>query len=125
MEDLASYDACSMAGRKRAPRKQAPRKQAKQKRRSRPAPGEKEGDKTLAERLVLVRKRVGLTRVEVSARTGVNYESLSGYELGQEHTPFRRIRLLAMFYGCSLDYLGGISNRLAIKKAAAGRRRAH
>jgi transcriptional regulator with XRE-family HTH domain len=103
-----------MAARKRKPHK---------KRKGRPAPGEKKGDKTLAERLVYVRKRVGLTRVEVSEATGVNYESLSGYELGQEHPPFRRIRLLAIFYGCSLDYLAGITDRLALQKPAGRRRR--
>lgn len=110
----------------RTPRKKTvrgrPRRTGTKKRKGRPAPGEKKGDKTLAERLVQVRKRLGLTRVAVSEATGVNYESLSGYELGQEHPPFRRIRLLAIYYGCSLDYLAGITHRLAIKKAT-GRKR--
>ena len=106
------------------PRRKSRKKprQAKKKRKGRPVPGEKKGDKTLAERLIQVRKRLGLTRVAVSAATGINYESLSGYEMGPEHPPFRRIRLLAIYYGVSLDYLAGITNRLVIKKGA-GRRR--
>jgi len=105
-----------MAARKRRPGKQAAGKKKRLKRKGRPAPGEKRGDKILADRLIQVREGHGLTRVAVSEATGVNYESLSGYELGQEHPPFRRIRLLAMYYGVSLDYLAGITDRLLIKK---------
>ncbi len=67
-----------------------------------------------------MRERHGLTRVAVSAATEINYESLSGYELGLEHPPFRRARTLAIYYGVSLDY---IRDRLRIKKAARRRRR--
>lgn len=107
---------------RRKSRKQ-PQPAARKKREGKPAPGEKQGDRTLAERLIEVRQHHGLTRVAVSEATGVNYESLSGYELGQEHPPFRRIRLLAMFYGVSLDYLAGITDRLVIQKDAGRRRR--
>lgn len=115
-----------MAARKKKSRKartRKPRQTSKKQRKGKPAPGEKKGDKTLAERLVEVRKRLGLTRVAASQATGINYESLSGYELGQEHPPFRRIRLLAIYYGCSLDYLAGITDRLVIRRAPGRKRR--
>ncbi len=109
------------SSKKRTPRKKsAPRKK---KRQGRPAPGERRGDKTLAERLIAVRERYGLTRVTVSAETGINYESLSGYELGLEHPPFRRVRLLAIYYRVSLDYFAGITDLLTIRKSAHRKRR--
>ena len=109
------------SSKKRTPRKKtAPRKK---KRKGRPAPGERRGDKTLAERLIAVRERYGLTRMTVSAETGINYESLSGYELGLEHPPFRRVRLLAIYYRVSLDFLGGITDRLTIRKSVHRKRR--
>ena len=100
-------------------RKKTTRRKKKKKRR----PSERDSDRILAERLYYVRERHGLTRVWVSAETGINYESLSGYELGHEHPPFWRIRMLAIYYGVSLDYLAGRTNRLTTKKAAARRSR--
>ena len=78
-------------------------------------PTEREGDKILAERLYAVREQQGVTRVVVAAETGISYESLTGYELGDQRAPFSRIRLLAIYYGVSLDYFAGRTDRLVRK----------
>ena len=81
-------------------------------------PSEREGDKILAERLYSVREHQGVTRVVVAAETGIPYESLTGYELGDQRAPFSRIRLLAIYYGVSLDYFAGRTDRLTSRKKA-------
>ncbi len=85
----------------KAPKKSKPRR-----------PTEREGDKILAERLYSVREHQGVTRVVVAAETGISYESLTGYELGDQRAPFSRVRLLAIYYGVSLDYFAGRTDRL-------------
>ncbi len=72
--------------------------------------GEEEGDKVLAARLVRVRKRKEFSRLEVAEATGIPYESLGGYEGGHQRAPFCRVAILALFYGVSLDWLGGLSD---------------
>ncbi len=111
-------------GRKKPAARKKPARRKKKTKKKKRWPSERDSDKILAERLCYVRERHGLTRVFVTAETGINYESLSGYEVGQEHPPFWRIRLLAIYYGVSLDYLAGRTSRLVIKKANArsGRR---
>jgi len=79
---------------------------------------EREGDKILSERLYSVREHQGVTRVVVAADTGIPYESLTGYELGDQRAPFSRIRLLAIYYGVSLDYFAGRTDRLVTKKTS-------
>lgn len=79
---------------------------------------EREGDKILAERLYSVREHQGVTRVVVAAETGIPYESLTGYELGDQRAPFSRIRLLAIYYGVSLDYFAGRTDRLVTRKSS-------
>lgn len=78
---------------------------------------EREGDRILAERLYSVREHQGVTRVTVAEETGIPYESLTGYELGDQRAPFSRVRLLAIYYGVSLDYFAGRTDRLVRKKA--------
>jgi Helix-turn-helix len=90
------------------PRKKRKTTKKKQKKR----PSETEGDKILAERLYSVREEQGVTRVVVAAETGIPYESLTGYELGDQRAPFSRIRVLAIYYGVSLDYFAGRTDRL-------------
>lgn len=109
-----------MAAKKKSTRKRNRRKgKAKKKTkagRARPRPkrtSEEEGDRILAERLYSVRESQGVTRVVVAAETGIPYESLTGYELGDQRAPFSRIRLLAIYYGVSLDYFAGRTDRLA------------
>jgi len=99
-------------GKKRRPakktvrRKKAAKKKLKR-RKTKPRPSKWDGDKVLAERLIEVREEQGLTRVTVCEETGISYESLSGYELCDEHPPFWRVRRLAIYYGVSLDYFAG------------------
>ena len=98
-------------------RKTTKKKQKGKKSRARPRrPSEREGDKILAERLYFVREKQGVTRVVVAAETGIPYESLTGYELGDQRAPFSRIRLLAIYYGISLDYFAGRTDRLITRK---------
>ncbi len=100
-------------------RKTTKKRQKKKKSRARPRrPSEREGDKILAERLYSVREKQGVTRVVVAAETGIPYESLTGYELGDQRAPFSRIRLLAIYYGISLDYFAGRTDRLITRKNA-------
>ena len=96
---------------KKAKKKKAGRKRARPKRTS-----EQEGDRILAERLYSVREGQGVTRVVVAAETGIPYESLTGYELGDQRAPFSRIRLLAIYYGVSLDYFAGRTDRLVTRR---------
>ena len=101
-------------GRKEAKKKRQ-KKTAQQKmpkrRKTKPRPSKWDGDKILAERLISVREEQGLTRVTVCEETAISYESLSGYELGDEHPPFWRVRRLAIYYGVSLDYFAGRTDR--------------
>ena len=79
---------------------------------------EREGDKILSERLYSVREHQGVTRVVVAAETGIPYESLTGYELGDQRAPFTRIRVLANYYAVSLDYFAGRTDRLLTRKSS-------
>jgi hypothetical protein len=103
--------------RHRNSRKATGRGKKRKKKASRPKrTSEREGDKILAERLYSVREKQGVTRVVVAAETGIPYESLTGYELGDQRAPFSRIRLLAIYYGVSLDYFAGRTDRLVTKR---------
>lgn len=99
-------------GRTKKRKKKATSRRAKPKRTS-----EQEGDRILAERLYSVREKQGVTRVVVAAETGIPYESLTGYELGDQRAPFSRIRLLAIYYGVSLDYFAGRTDRLVARRS--------
>ncbi|MHC4514069.1 MAG: helix-turn-helix domain-containing protein [Planctomycetota bacterium] len=96
--------------RRKTRRKKAAKKKLKR-RKTKPRLSKWDGDKILAERLISVREEQGLTRVTVCEETGISYESLSGYELCDEHPPFWRVRRLAIYYGVSLDYFAGRTDR--------------
>ncbi|MHC4512234.1 MAG: helix-turn-helix domain-containing protein [Planctomycetota bacterium] len=100
------------------------KKTGKKKGKARPRrASEREGDKILAERLYSVREHQGVTRVVVAAETGIPYESLTGYELGDQRAPFSRIRVLAIYYGVSLDYFAGRTDRLVTRRNSTGARK--
>lgn len=67
------------------------------------------GDKILALRLREVRENVGLTQRQVADRSGIPYETYSGYERAESRAPFARIRSVAVALGVSLDYLAGLT----------------
>ena len=112
-----------MAARKKRKTKKTSKAQRPKKRRIVRTRGEREGDEILAERLVVVRHKNEVTRKVVAKKTRIPYESLTGYELGDQRPPFSRIRLLAMYYGVSLDYLAGRTERAPFRRKTTGRRR--
>ena len=65
----------------------------------------------IGERLIELRKDIGLTQKELSEKLFVNYRTYSGYERNEiEASDDFKIKL-AHFYNVSIDYLLGISNR--------------
>ena len=65
----------------------------------------------IGERLIELRKDMGLTQKELSEKLFVNYRTYSGYERNEiEASDGFKIKL-AQFYNVSIDYLLGISNR--------------
>ena len=64
----------------------------------------------IGERLIDLRKDMGLTQKELSEKLFVNYRTYSGYERNEiEASDDFKIKL-AQFYNVSIDYLLGISN---------------
>ena len=64
----------------------------------------------IGERLIDLRKDMGLTQKELSEQLFINYRTYSGYERNEtEASDDFKIRL-AKFYNVSVDYLLGISD---------------
>ena len=64
----------------------------------------------IGERLIDLRKDIGLTQKELSEKLFINYRTYSGYERNEiEASDDFKIKL-AQFYNVSVDYLLGISN---------------
>ena len=64
----------------------------------------------IGERLIELRKDMGLTQKELSEKLFVNYRTYSGYERNEiEASDDFKIKL-AQFYNVSIDYLLGLSD---------------
>jgi len=64
----------------------------------------------IGERLIDLRKDIGLTQKELSEKLFINYRTYSGYERNEiEASDDFKIKL-AQFYNVSIDYLLGIEN---------------
>ncbi|MHC4815021.1 MAG: helix-turn-helix domain-containing protein [Planctomycetota bacterium] len=71
---------------------------------------EMERDRVVAERLRLCRNNKAVSLRRAAAETGIPYESLGGYERGDQRPPFSRIITLSTYYGVSTDFLGGLTD---------------
>lgn len=66
---------------------------------------DKMDNRTIAERLVDVRKAKGFNKKFVSAQTGIPYPTLCGYEYGRNEPPITTIVKLAELYGVTSEYI--------------------
>ncbi len=81
--------------------------------------------KGLPERLQDLRNKSGLSQKEVAERIGVSPSIVSAYETG-ERTPRTDVLLsFAQFYGCSMDYLLGVTHEKLIDVSALNEKDAH
>lgn len=64
----------------------------------------------IGERLIDLRKDMGITQKELSERLFINYRTYSGYERNETEASDDFKIKLAQFYNVSIDYLLGISN---------------
>lgn len=64
----------------------------------------------IGERLIELRKDMGITQKELSERLFINYRTYSGYERNETEAGDDFKIKLAQFYNVSVDYLLGISN---------------
>jgi transcriptional regulator with XRE-family HTH domain len=60
---------------------------------------------TLSERLVIARKRIGLTREELAKETGFTYLTIHAFEIGQKIPDLYEFRRIALALRVSADYL--------------------
>lgn len=63
----------------------------------------------IGERLIDLRKDMGLTQKELSEKLFINYRTYSGYERNETEASDDFKIKLAQFYNVSVDYLLGIS----------------
>lgn len=66
--------------------------------------------------LKLLRKKHGLTQVQLQLATGIEQALLSKFERGERIPPTDTLITLADFYGVSLDYIAGRTDKPEINK---------
>lgn len=59
------------------------------------------------DRLRQIRKNSRLTLRDAGAGTGIRWQMISAYERGENMPDFKNIRLLASYYGVTVDWLMG------------------
>jgi len=64
----------------------------------------------LGERIHLVRRRVGLSQVELAARAEISPTTLNRVELGRQKLYAETLVTLAQILGVSVDYLVGMTD---------------
>ena len=64
-----------------------------------------------AQRLRDLREDRDLTQSDVAKVLGTTDQYYSTYEAGKRELPFSRAIILARFYGVSLDYIAGITDK--------------
>jgi len=72
---------------------------------------EKEVDKTFGERLYLLRKEKDFSMEEVGRVIGVSKSTINKYEKFVNEPTMRTANKLAKFFGVSIDYMIGLSER--------------
>lgn len=68
-----------------------------------------ENEQGICEKLVILRKRSGLTQQKAADGMGITRSTLNGYENGIRKPKIEAARKMAEFYGVPVDYLLGYS----------------
>ena len=68
-----------------------------------------ENEQGICEKLVVLRKRSGLTQQKAADGIGITRSTLNGYEQGIRKPKIEAARKIAEFYGVPVDYLLGYS----------------
>lgn len=63
-----------------------------------------------------LRKEKGLSRIAVQMQTGIEQALISKYENGERVPPTETLMQLADFYGVSMDYIMGRTDRKEINR---------
>lgn len=63
-----------------------------------------------------LRKEKGLSQIAVQMQTGIEQALISKYENGERVTPTETLMQLADFYGVSMDYIMGRTDRKEINR---------
>lgn len=63
-----------------------------------------------------LRKEKGLSQIAVQMQTGIEQALISKYENGERVPPTETLMQLADFYGVSMDYIMGRTNRKEINR---------
>ena len=72
----------------------------------------------LAQRLVQLRQEKGLTQGMLAKHLDVSHASVVSWECGRTDPSLFMVECIAFFYGCSLDYLCGITDVRGVGGAA-------
>ncbi len=64
----------------------------------------------VGERIVLLRRRKGLTQPELAQRTGMGITTLNRLENAHQSMSIEKVVALAQVLGCTSDYLLGLSD---------------
>ena len=63
-----------------------------------------------------LRKEKGLSQIAVQMQTGIEQALISKYEIGERVPPTETLMQLADFYGVSMDYIMGRTDRKEINR---------
>ena len=63
-----------------------------------------------------LRKEIGLSQIAVQMQTGIEQALISKYENGERVPPTETLMQLADFYGVSMDYIMGRTDRKEINR---------
>lgn len=66
--------------------------------------------------LKTLRKQKGLSQLAVQMQTGIEQALISKYENGERVPPTETLMLLADFYGVSMDYIMGRTDRKEVNR---------
>jgi transcriptional regulator with XRE-family HTH domain len=75
-------------------------------------------EQIVGERILIMRRRMGLTQPELAHRTKMGITTLSRIEKAHHTTSIDKLVALAKELGCSTDYLLGLSEEPEEKNAA-------
>ena len=70
----------------------------------------------IGSRIALARKAIGMNQDQVAEAIGVHKQTISRWESGKRAPNGEEIRTLVNLFGCSADFLLGLSDTLTIKE---------
>lgn len=70
----------------------------------------------IGSRIALARKAIGLNQDQVAESVGVHKQTISRWESGKRAPNGEEIRALVNLFGCSADFLLGLTDTLTIKE---------